>query len=85
MSWECIVEDDCVRPCLIELQSFFVEQAVSRPSTPCLDALSFLLVRCKTWFGQIKLFWILVILVDGIHGCEEYRLSVRARILSSRY
>ena len=22
LSWECIVEDDCVRSCLIELQSF---------------------------------------------------------------
>ena len=26
-----------------------------------------------------------MILVHGIHGCEEYRLSVLARILSSRY
>ena len=22
ISWECIIEDDCVRSCLIELQSF---------------------------------------------------------------
>ena len=27
----------------------------------------------------------LVILVHGIHGCKEYRLSVPARIVSSRY
>ena len=30
-------------------------------------------------------FWILVILMHGIQGCKEYRLSVPARILSCRY
>ena len=40
----------------------------------------FLLVRCKTWFGQIKLFWIMVILMHGINGCNEHSLSCPARI-----
>ena len=35
------------------------------------------------WSNQ--LLRILVILIHGIHGCEEYRLSFPARILSSRY
>ena len=61
------------------------EQTVCRPVHRVLMYFPFFLVRCKTWFGQIKLFWILVILVHGIHGCKEYRLSVPARILSSRY
>ena len=41
-----------------------------------------LLVRCKTWFGQIKLLRNPVILIHGIHGCKEYRLSFPAWILS---
>ena len=44
----------------------FVEQAVHR----ILVHFPILLVRCKTWFGQIKLYWILVILMHGIHGLE---------------
>ena len=44
-----------------------------------------LLVRCKTWFGEIKLLRIPVILIHGVHGCKEYRLSCPAWILSSRY
>ena len=29
------------------------------------------LVRCKTWFGQIKFFWILVILVHGFTAVKN--------------
>ena len=49
------MEDDGVRSCLIELQSFPLRQAVHRPNTPYLGVFSLLLVRCKTWFGHIKL------------------------------
>ena len=84
-SWECIVEDDCVRSCLIELQSFSLSKLYIDPIHRILVHFPLLLVRYKTWFGQTKLFWILVILMHGIHGCKEYRLSVPARILSSRF
>ena len=54
-SWECIVEDDCVRSCLIELQPLSVEQVVYRPSSPYLGALS--TVACKmqdvVWSDQV--------------------------------
>ena len=85
ISWECIVEDDCVRSCLIEIQSFSFSKLYIDLIHRILVHFPLLLVRCTTWFGQIKLFWILVILMHGIHGCKEYRLSVLARILSSRY
>ena len=65
-----------------DLNSLFTIQATSYR---ILVHFPLLLVRCKTWFGQIKLYWIPVILIHGIHGYQEYRLSVPARFLSSRY
>ena len=76
LSWECVVEDDCVRSCLIELQSLSLSKLNIDPVHRILVHFPLLLVRCKTWFGQIKLHWILVIPMHGIHGCKEYRLSV---------
>ena len=84
ISRECIVEDDCVRSCLIELHSFALSKLNIDPVHRILVHFPLVLVRCKTWFGQIKLWWIFVILMHGIHGCKEYRLSVPPRILSSR-
>ena len=56
ISWECIVEDDCVRSCLIELESFPLNKLFI---DPCLHhilvSFPLLLAQCKTWFGQIKL------------------------------
>ena len=79
-SWECIVEDDCVRSCLTEL-SFPLSKLKIDPIHRILVPFPLVLVRCKTWFGQVKLLRILVILVHGIHGYKEYRLSVHARIV----
>ena len=75
---ECIVEDDCVRSCLIELQSISLSKLNTDPTHGIMVHFPLLLVRCKTWFGQIKLCWVLMILMHGIHGCKEYRLSVPA-------
>ena len=85
ISWECIVEDDGVRSCLIELQSFPLSKLKIGPIHRILVPFPLSFVRCKTWFGQIKLLRILVVLIHGIHGCKEYRLSFTAWILSSRY
>ena len=85
ISLECIVEDDCVRSCLVEFESFPLSKLYSDPIHRILVPFPLLLVRCKTWFGQIKLLRIPVILIHGIHDSKEYRLSVHARILSSRY
>ena len=82
-----IQQDGSVRitSCLIELQSFSLSKLYIDPTHRILVPLPRLLVRGKTRFGQIKLLRILVILIHGIHGCKEHRLSFRARILSSRY
>ena len=74
------MEDDCVRSCLIELQSFPLSKLFFDPVHRILVPCQLFLVRCQTWFGQIKLLRIFVILMHGIHGCKEYRLSVPARI-----
>ena len=44
ISWECVVKDDCVRSCLIELKSS-VEQVWCQPNTQCFDV-SFTLSAC---------------------------------------
>ena len=66
---ECIAEDDCITFCLIEPESFTLNKLYIDPIHRVLVSLPlFLLVPCKTWFGQIKLFWIFVFLVHGIHN-----------------
>ena len=81
ISWECIVEDDCVRSCWIELQSFPLSKLDIDQVHRVLMHFPLFLARCKTWFGQIELLRIFVILIHGIHGCKEYRLSVPVWIL----
>ena len=78
ISWECFVKDDCVTSCLVVLQSFPLSKMFFDPIHRILVPFPLLLVRCKTWFGQIKLLRIPVILIHGIHGCKEYRLSFPA-------
>ena len=103
ISWECIVEDDCVRSCLIELQSFSVEQAVYRNQYTvswCLfHFFSYVLQHTVSWCtfhffclyharrglvrsSSIGSWWFLFM---GLTAIKEYRLSVPAKILSSRY
>ena len=85
-SWECIVKDDCITSCLIELQSFTLSKLYSDPMHRVLVSFPLLLlVPCKTWFGQVKLVRIFVFLVHGIHSRKEYCLSFPAWVLSSRY
>ena len=84
ISWECIAKDDCITSCLIELQSSSLSKLKSTQYTVS-KCFALLLVRCKTWFGQIKLLGISVILIRGIHSRKEYRLSFPAWSLSSRY
>ena len=78
------MEDGCVRSCLIEIQSFPLCKLYIDPVHRILAPFPhFLLVLCKTWFGQVKLVRIFLFLVHGIHSREEYRLSFLAQILSS--
>ena len=84
-SWKRVMKDDCVRSCLIELQFFPLSKLFIHPVHRILLPFPLSLVQCKTWFGQMKLLRILTILIHGIHGCKEYRLSFPAKILSSRY
>ena len=85
ISWECIVEDDCVRSCLIDLQSFSLSKFDVDPIHRVLMFLPiFLMVSCKTRCFQVNYIRIPVFFVHRIHRREEYRLSF-ARILSSRY
>ena len=58
-----------------------VEQAVYRPSTPCLGVFSTFsacTMQDVVGLGQVKLVRIFVFLVHGIHGCKEYCLSFPA-------
>ena len=80
-----IVEDDCVRSRLIKLQSFSLSKLKIDLVHRILVHFPLLLVRCKTWYGQIKLYWVMMTLMHGIYGCKECRLSVPDWILSSRY
>ena len=75
----------CGTSCLIEFQSFPLGKLYIDPIHRILVSFPLLLARCKTWFGQIKLLRMPVILIHGIHGRKEYRLSFPAWILSSRY
>ena len=52
---ECIVEDDCVRSCLLERQSFSLSKQNIDPVHRILVHFPLWLVRCKTWFGQALL------------------------------
>ena len=59
--WECIVKDDCITSCLTELQSFSLSKLYIDPIHRILVSFPLLLlVRCKTWFGQIELMRISV-------------------------
>ena len=81
---ECIKEDGGVRSCLIELEPFRWESCISTQYTVTSCTFHFLLERCKTWFGQIKLYWVLMFRMHKIHNCKEYRQSFSANF-SSRH
>ena len=68
ISWECIVEDDCVRSCLMELQSFSLSKLNVDPVHRIL--VHFPLLTCKMQ-DVVWSYWILMILMHGIHGCKE--------------
>ena len=85
ISWECVVKDDCVRSCLIELQSFLQSKVDVDPIHRILMLLPFFMhVLRMTRCIQIDRIKILVVFVHGIHRQREYCLS-GAQILSSRY
>ena len=62
-----------------------VEQAVHRPNTPYPGAFSTLVCTMQDVVWSNQALADLVILIHGIHGCKEYRLSLPTFILSSRY
>ena len=85
ISWECVVKDDFVRPCLIELKSFLLSKFYVDPIHRVFMFLPlFLLVPCKTRCFQVNFVRISVFFVHRIHRRKEYRLSF-AQVLSSRY
>ena len=70
----CIVEDDCVRSCLIELKSFLLTKFYVNPIHRVLMYFPlFLLVPCKTWCCKANVIWIFVFFVHRIHSRKEYR------------
>ena len=85
ISWECVVKDDCVRSCLIELQSFLLSKInVDQIHCVLMFRPYFMHVLCKSRHIQVDRIRILVFFVHRIHRNEEYCLSF-AQILSSRY
>ena len=40
ISWECVVKDDCVRSCLIEIKSFLLSKLFFDPIHSVLDVFS---------------------------------------------
>ena len=71
INWKCIVKDDCTTSCLIELQSFSLSKLYIDPIHRILVPFPLLLEQSKTWFGQIKLMRIFVILIHGIPSRKE--------------
>ena len=85
IGWECVVKDDGVRSCLIELQSFLLSKFDVDPIHRVLMFIPcFLHVLCKTRCTQVDRVRILVFFVHRIHKQKEYCLSI-AQILTSRY
>ena len=81
--WECFVKDDCIRSCLIELQSFLQSKVDVDPIHSILMFLPcFMHVLCKTRCFQVDRVRILMVFIHGIHRQKEYRLFV-AQILTS--
>ena len=72
ISWECIVEDDCITSWW-DRTSILLSWAscISTKYTVSWCLLHFCLYDAETWFGQIKLMRIFVILIHGIHSCIE--------------
>ena len=85
ISWECVVKDDCVRSCLIELKSFLLSKfSVDPIHRVLLSVPLFVMVPCKTRCFQVNFVRISVFFVHRIHRRKEYRLYF-AQILSSWY
>ena len=77
--------DNCITSCLIEFESSTLSKLYIDPVHRVLVPFPLSLVQCKPWFGEINFLRILVILIHGINGCKEYRLSFPAWILPSWY
>ena len=76
ISWKCFVKNDCVRSCLIELQSFLQSKIDVDPTHCVLMFLRcFIHVLCMTRCIQVDRIRILMIFVHGIHKQKEYCLS----------
>ena len=85
LSRECVVKDDCVRSCLIELQSFLLSKFYVDTIHSVLMFLPlFLIVPSKTWCFQVNVIRTFVFFVHRTQRRKEYRQSF-AQILSSRY
>ena len=84
--WECVVKDNGVRSCLMELQSFLQSKIDVDPKYSVLMLLPcFVHVLCKTRCFQVDRVRILMVFVQRFHSRKENCLSVFAQILSSQY
>ena len=83
--WKCSLKDNCVRSCLIEVQSFSDSKINIDPKYRILMSLPCILqVSCETWYRVVDILWIFVVFFSWINKQEEHRLS-SAQILTSRY
>ena len=85
IGWKCSLKNNCVRSCLIELQSFSDSKIDIDPKYRILMSLPCILqVSCETWYRVVDILWIFVVFFSWINRQEEYRLS-SAQILTSKY
>ena len=79
ISWKCVVKDDCVRSCLIELNSFLLSKSDVDPIHRVLmfSSTFFLLVPCKTWCFQVNCIKIFVFCSQDSQPCPEYVMECK--------
>ena len=72
-----ILKDDCIRSCLIELQSFFDDSKINiNPEYRILMPFPIVLhVSSTTRHRIINVFWISMIFIPWINRQKEHRLS----------
>ena len=83
--WKCSLKNNCVRSCLIELQSFFDRKINIDPKYrvlmpfPCTVQVS-----RETWYREVNIFRVFVTFISWINRQEEHCLS-SAQILTYKY
>ena len=84
--WKCRLKNNCVRSCLIELQSFFDDSKINidpkyRILMPFPGVLQ---VSCMTRYRVVNILWIFAISAARTNRQEEHRLP-SAQFLTTKY